>query len=110
MELNSIVFEFARRFFSWRRENPSFYDLLQRHTNLPANTRLSTEGFRLVERFGPRAARKPDIYLFVVDSLRRDYVGDYNPKVRFTPNIDAFARENFALPEAVIWAGVDAMN
>jgi hypothetical protein len=41
----------------------------------------------------PTASTPPDIYLLVIDSLRRDYVAAYNPAVRFTPNMAAFAAE-----------------
>ena len=63
------------------------------------------------------ARRRPNIFLFVIDSLRRDYLSPYNGTVRFTPSIDAFARESIAftraytryggtgLSEPAIWAG-----
>ena len=35
----------------------------------------------------PAAARKPNIFLLVVDSMRRDYLSTYNPAVTFTPEI-----------------------
>ena len=40
------------------------------------------------------SADKPDIFFFVIDSLRPDYLGAYNPAARFTPSFDAFARES----------------
>ncbi len=39
------------------------------------------------------AVTTPDIYLFVIDSLRRDYVSAYNPAVTFTPKMASFAAE-----------------
>jgi hypothetical protein len=59
----------------------------------------------------------PDIFVFVVDSLRRDYVSPYNPAVTFTPNIARFASDSFVFQNAFtryggtelampsIWAG-----
>ncbi|MEQ1870493.1 MAG: sulfatase-like hydrolase/transferase [Vicinamibacterales bacterium] len=61
----------------------------------------------------------PDIYLFVIDSLRRDYVAPYNSAVTFTPafsrfaaDIDTFAfQKHFAryggtgLSMAAMWSG-----
>jgi len=59
----------------------------------------------------------PHIFLFVVDSLRRDYVSAYNPRVTFTPAFAQFARDGFAFRRAftgyggtglsmpAIWAG-----
>lgn len=35
----------------------------------------------------------PDIYLFVIDSLRPDYLTPYNESVAFTPSVAAFAGE-----------------
>jgi glucan phosphoethanolaminetransferase (alkaline phosphatase superfamily) len=40
-------------------------------------------------------ARTPDIFLFVIDSLRRDYLSAYNASVDFTPGLAAFAHESF---------------
>ncbi|MBI3288373.1 MAG: sulfatase-like hydrolase/transferase [Elusimicrobia bacterium] len=62
------------------------------------------------------AAAPPHIFIIVIDSLRPDYLGAYSPAVRFTPNIDRFAREadvfrgftaygGTALSEPSIWAG-----
>ncbi len=60
---------------------------------------------------------KPDVFLFLVDSLRRDYLSPYNPRVTFTPAIGRFAADNIvfdraftryggtALSVAAIWAG-----
>lgn len=61
--------------------------------------------------------RPPHIFLFVVDSLRRDYVSPYNPQVTFTPGIAAFAKDSVVFRRAFtryggtglavpsIWAG-----
>src|SRR6185503_1352919 len=60
---------------------------------------------------------KPLIFVLVVDSLRPDYLGSYNAKVRFTPRLDAFAAESVVFRNAftrfggtglsvpAIWAG-----
>jgi hypothetical protein len=72
---------------------------------------------QLVDRLVPASGRRPDIFIFVIDSLRQDYVGAYNSKVDFTPNVDAFAVESTvihnvytqyagtSLSEPAIWAG-----
>lgn len=36
---------------------------------------------------------QPYVFIFAIDSLRRDYVGIYNPAVTFTPELDSFARD-----------------
>jgi hypothetical protein len=60
---------------------------------------------------------RPHIFLFVVDSLRRDYLSPYNPEVDFTPAIHAFAADSLTftraftryggtgLSEPAIWSG-----
>ena len=40
------------------------------------------------------AVERPHIFLFVIDSLRADYLSPYNREVHFTPRIGAFAAEN----------------
>ena len=44
------------------------------------------------ERFVPAGA-PPHVFVFAIDSLRRDYLSPYNPAVTFTPNIDRWAAE-----------------
>lgn len=63
---------------------------------------------------GPR----PNIFLFVVDGLRRDYLSPYNARVKFTPAIGEWARDAFVFQNAFtkyggtwlampsIWSGV----
>jgi len=43
---------------------------------------------------------RPNIFVFVIDSLRRDYLSPYNPAVSFTPAIDAWARQHFTFRNA----------
>jgi hypothetical protein len=61
--------------------------------------------------------RPPHIFFFVIDSLRRDYISAYNPRVTFTPAFGQFAQDEFAFKRAftryggtglsmpAIWAG-----
>lgn len=53
----------------------------------------------LVAPVTPPAAA-PHVFVFVIDSLRRDYLSPYNPAVSFTPAIDAWARESFVFKNA----------
>jgi len=80
---------------------------------------VSVEPIRIdFERsLAPSRADKPNIFLFVIDSLRRDYVSPYNGKVTFTPAISAFAEDAVVFDRAftryggtglavpAIWAG-----
>lgn len=70
-----------------------------------------------VKPLKPSGARRPHIFLFVVDSLRRDYLSPYNREVSFTPAIQSFASESIVftraftrysgtgLSEPAIWSG-----
>ncbi len=90
--------------------------ILRQYTNIrdaEAKTDVS-----LVDDLVPTTAQRPNIFILVIDSMRPDYLGAYNPKVDFTPNLDAFARESIplrnvftqyagtTLSEPAIWSGV----
>ena len=44
--------------------------------------------------------RPPHVFLFIIDSLRRDYVSPYNRAVSFTPAMQAFAGDSFVFTRA----------
>jgi arylsulfatase A-like enzyme len=72
---------------------------------------------KLVDQLVPAKGEQPNIFLFVIDSMRPDYLGAYNPKADFTPNLDTLARDSVvvrnvwtpyagtSLSEPAIWAG-----
>jgi hypothetical protein len=72
---------------------------------------------KLVDPLVATPGEHPNIFLFVIDSMRPDYLGAYNPKATFTPNLDALARDSVvvrnvwtpyagtSLSEPAIWAG-----
>jgi hypothetical protein len=107
----------ATRILTPARGDADFFAYLQSRTNLPRDPGRGVRDLELVKSWGPGLARKPDVFIIVVDSLRPDYLGAYDPKVRFTPALDAFAkdavvfRRAFAayggtgLSEPSIWAG-----
>lgn len=89
--------------------------ILRQHTNIrDAEVRFDLE---LVDRMEALPGPPPNIFLFVMDSMRPDYLGAYNQKVDFTPNLDSFARESVVLrnvytqyagtvlSEPAIWSG-----
>lgn len=100
-----------------REAGPSIYRLLQRNSNIAKDVRTDPVDVALVPSLARTAGPRPDIYILVVDSLRQDYVGAYNPAVTFTPEIDRFAAESTVfrhaftryggtgLSEPSIWAG-----
>jgi hypothetical protein len=89
--------------------------ILRQYTNI-RDAEVKTD-LRLVDQLIPTTTDRPNIFIFVIDSLRPDYLGAYNPQVDFTPNLDAFARGSFvihnvytqymgtSLSEPAIWAG-----
>jgi hypothetical protein len=72
---------------------------------------------KLVDPLVPTLGVHPNIFVFVIDSMRPDYLGAYNPKATFTPNLDALAHDSLvvrnvytpyagtSLSEPAIWAG-----
>ncbi len=89
--------------------------ILRENTNV--RDAEAVRDLQLVDPLVPSRVPHPNIFIFVIDSLRQDYVGAYNPKVDFTPNLDAFASDSVvihniytqyagtSLSEPAIWAG-----
>jgi len=95
---------------------PAFDRFLRANTSVDAP--LTPVNLEFVPSLGPSPQPvKPLIFVLVVDSLRPDYLGSYNAKVRFTPRLDAFAAESVVFRNAftrfggtglsvpAIWAG-----
>ncbi|MCU1285719.1 MAG: hypothetical protein JWO13_2069 [Acidobacteriales bacterium] len=94
-----------------------FYAFLQQNTGLPESAKVTPIDIKLVEDLQPTTAEKPNIFIFVIDSLRQDYVSPYNNAVTFTPAIESFAHESVVfekafsryggtvLSEPAIWTG-----
>jgi hypothetical protein len=94
-----------------------FYSFLRRNTNLAPETPSAPADTRLVADLKPSPGPKPNIFFFVIDSLRQDYLLPYNPTATFTPEIGEFARDSIvmrnafsryagtALSEPAIWVG-----
>ena len=89
--------------------------ILREYTNIrDAEAKVDVQ---LVYPLLPAKGHLPNIFIFVIDSVRADYLGAYNPQVDFTPNLDAFARDSVAvrnvytqyagttLSEPAIWSG-----
>ena len=89
--------------------------IMREYTNV-RDSRTSTE-VRLVDHLSPAPGARPNIFVFVIDAMRPDYLGAYNPRVHYTPNLDAFARDSIvlhnaysqyagtSLSEPALWAG-----
>jgi hypothetical protein len=93
-----------------------YYRFLQTNGDFSGRTTVTVPAVDLSSSSRSRS-RRPDIFVFALDSLRRDYLSPYNPDVSFTPHIaelagDAFVFQNaftrhggteLAIPS--IWAG-----
>ncbi len=98
-------------------ENAAFFDFLRRNTNLGPEVKIAAAKPGLVENLVPSPGPKPNTFIFVIDSLRQDYVAPYNASVNFAPETAEFAADSFvfhnaftryagtALSEPAIWVG-----
>jgi sulfatase-like protein len=89
--------------------------IMREYTNV-RDTHTETE-VRLVDSLSATKDVRPNIFLFVIDAMRPDYLGAYNSHVDYTPNLDAFARDSIvmhhaysqyagtSLSEPALWAG-----
>lgn len=90
--------------------DPTFYPFLQRNTNLGRDVNVGPVDITLAPLDGTLAPRRPHIFLFVVDSLRRDYLSPFNEAVTFTPNIGRFAAENVAFERVLTRYGATGLS
>src|SRR5258708_31752833 len=72
--------------------------IMREYTNI-RDTRTATE-VRLVDNLALTQSPRPNIFVFVVDAMRPDYLGAYNPRVDYTPNLDAFAHDSIVFHKA----------
>jgi hypothetical protein len=94
--------------------------ILRENTNI--RDARAGNGVELVDQLAPTKSDRPNIFIFVIDSMRPDYLGAYNPRVDYTPNLDAFARDSVvlhhaytqyagtSLSEPAIWAGATLLH
>jgi hypothetical protein len=74
-----------------------FRTLLDNEASLWAATPV-VPGDALIPIAKPASA--PNVFVIVIDSLRRDYLSPYNPAVTFTPAVDQWARASFVFKNA----------
>jgi hypothetical protein len=77
-----------------------FYSFLSDNTNIPRTTHVTPSEINLVAHLNPATGRKPNIFVFVIDSLRRDYASPYNPAVTFTPALEALSKNSIVFQNA----------
>jgi hypothetical protein len=85
-------------------------DFLQQNTNIPRSTRVEPVTIDLAALDGAPAAVRPHIFVFVVDSLRRDYLSPYNHQVTFTPALERFAGESTVFERAFTRYGATGLS
>jgi hypothetical protein len=85
-----------------------FYSFLKAHSTLGFIT-VAPVNVAFVDEF-QKAAAPPHVFLFIVDSLRRDYLSPYNPAVGFTPATQAFAGESVVFERAFTRYGATALS
>lgn len=112
-----VSFQIAHHVLGNERETPcgDLCRILREYTNI-RDAEAKTE-VKLVDPLVPSLGERPNIFILVIDSVRPDYLGAYNPQVDFTPNLDAFARDSIVvrnvytqyagttLSEPAIWSG-----
>ncbi len=110
-------FSLAHHILGNSREAPcgDLCRILREYTNI-RDAEAKTE-VKLVDPLVPAKGERPNIFILVIDSVRPDYLGAYNPRADFTPNLDAFAHDSIALrnvytqyagttlSEPAIWSG-----
>jgi arylsulfatase A-like enzyme len=98
--VENASFELARKAVSNPSAGPcgDLCRTLRQYTNVKNAQALTP--LRLVDSLEPTTAERPNIFIFVVDSLRPDYVGAYNSAVDFTPGLDALAADSVVMKNA----------
>lgn len=88
----------------------SIHGWLQANANLPPGLTTAPVVVAHADPLEPAAGERPDIFVLVVDSLRRDQLGVYEPSIRHTPNIDRFARDAVVMRNAFTRYGATGLS
>jgi glucan phosphoethanolaminetransferase (alkaline phosphatase superfamily) len=84
--------------------------ILHAHTNISRDIHVAPIDVTLAPLAPASARPAPHIFVFVIDSLRRDYLSPYNPAVTFTPAIDALARDSLVYRNAFTQYGATGLS
>jgi arylsulfatase A-like enzyme len=76
-----------------------YYRVLRANTLLPAGA-IHSADVDFVRPLVTMDGRRPNIFMIVVDSMRRDYVSAYDSQVTFTPQIGRLAADSFVFRRA----------
>jgi membrane-anchored protein YejM (alkaline phosphatase superfamily) len=112
------AYRLARQFLDASQDrvrDADFYSYLRANSSLSGP--IDPVSIDFVSPLTPPSTPPPNVFLFVIDSLRRDYVSPYNRAVTFTPRLAEFARDSVVFERAfsryggtglavpAIWAG-----
>ena len=86
------------------------FNYLQAYTGIPRSVALTPREVSFVTDASQPAEVRPNIFIIVVDSLRRDYLGAYNSEVTFTPAIDQFASDSLVFEQAFSRYGATGLS
>lgn len=98
----------------------AWYQFLTIHANIRRHVQAPM--VPLAKELTPLGKGAPNIFIFVMDGLRRDYISAYNPDVTFTPAMGAFAKDSVVFDNAIsnyagtslaasaIWSGFQQIN
>jgi hypothetical protein len=81
-------------------DTPAFDHFLRAHTGLNAASVSPASIDFVPDLKRSLVEQKPYLFLFVLDSLRADYLSPYNTQVRFTPNVKRFADDSLVFHNA----------
>jgi len=84
--------------------------LLHANTNVPRDTQVSAVDVNLATLTGSPTGVRPHVFVFVIDSLRRDYLSPYNPAVTFTPGVAALAQDSLVFEDAFTQYGATGLS
>jgi hypothetical protein len=101
-------YRFTRTILDPAPPEPLFNRFLRANARL-TDVRVEPVSIDFATPLQPRS-QPPDIYLFVVDSLRPDYLAAYNRAVAFTPNIARFAAESLTFRNAFTRFGATGLS
>jgi hypothetical protein len=89
-------------------ETAEFYSYLKAHATI-GRVEIAPIDVSFTSGSSPSAAA-PDIYLFIIDSLRPDYLSAYNRLVTTTPAIDALADDGVVFERAFTRYGATGLS
>ena len=105
-----VSFKLIRDMMTMDARDDAFYGFLTRSTNIPHSKQIAPVPVDVVDDLQYTSGTKPNIFVIVVDSLRRDYLSPYNDQVNFTPNVLSFAKENIVMENAFTHYGATGLS